>query len=200
MEKNIQHKHKDIKFYGSLDNYSNEDFISLVDSKYGWAHKDQIDAILNGDKYEDQNDSAIEDIARFAASKKEIQLSNSIYSWLEMWNKIESEPNDASIPSLAQSGKEEERFEPGPWILGGASGRMITTPSGYYGDGFIADVDTLANATLIAAAPELYYALKEMYEFFTAYVPLVDHNGRSLHNDWSYEKVVAALSKASPKQ
>lgn len=47
------------------------------------------------------------------------------------------------------------KHEPGPWILGGASGRMVTTPSGYYGDGFIADVDTIANAKLIAAAPEL---------------------------------------------
>ena len=52
----------------------------------------------------------------------------------------------------------EKKHEPGPWILGGASGRMITTPSGYYGDGFIADVDTLANAKLIAAAPDLLAA------------------------------------------
>lgn len=47
------------------------------------------------------------------------------------------------------------KHEPGPWILGGCSGRMIATPSGYVGDGFIADVDTLENARLIAAAPEL---------------------------------------------
>ncbi|MDI9276216.1 hypothetical protein QMZ65_03220 [Pantoea sp. EABMAA-21] len=55
-----------------------------------------------------------------------------------------------------------QEFEPGPWILGGCSGRMITTPDGYVGDGFIADVDTLANARLIAAAPELLEALKAM--------------------------------------
>lgn len=53
------------------------------------------------------------------------------------------------------------RHEPGPWVLGGCSGRMITTPSGYVGDGFIADVDTLANARLISAAPELLEALQK---------------------------------------
>lgn len=53
----------------------------------------------------------------------------------------------------------ELKHEPGPWVLGGCSGRMITTPDGYVGDGFIADVDTLANARLIAAAPELLEAL-----------------------------------------
>jgi hypothetical protein len=54
----------------------------------------------------------------------------------------------------------ERKFEPGPWILGGCSGRKITTPSGYCGDGFIADVDTKANAHLIAAAPDLLEALE----------------------------------------
>ena len=55
----------------------------------------------------------------------------------------------------------EFKGEPGPWILGGCSGRMITTKDGYVGNGFIADVDTLANARLIAAAPELLEALQE---------------------------------------
>lgn len=36
------------------------------------------------------------------------------------------------------------------WILGGCSGRMITTPSGYCGDGFIAEVDLKTNAEHIA--------------------------------------------------
>ncbi|WP_255478864.1 hypothetical protein [Pantoea sp. ME81] len=39
---------------------------------------------------------------------------------------------------------------------------MITTPDGYVGDGFIADVDTLGNARLISAAPELLEALQAM--------------------------------------
>jgi len=51
-------------------------------------------------------------------------------------------------------------FTPGPWTLGGCSGRMITTPNGYVGDGFIADVDTLANANLIASAPDMLEALE----------------------------------------
>lgn len=53
-------------------------------------------------------------------------------------------------------------YTSGPWVLGGCSGRMITTPDGYVGNGFIADVDTLANARLIAAAPELLEALQDM--------------------------------------
>lgn len=44
-----------------------------------------------------------------------------------------------------------------PWILGGCSGRMITTTSGYVGDGFIADVDTKENASLIAEAGTVYH-------------------------------------------
>ena len=55
-----------------------------------------------------------------------------------------------------------KKFEPGPCILGGCSGRMITTPDGYVGGGFSADVDTLANASLISAAPELLEARQEM--------------------------------------
>lgn len=58
----------------------------------------------------------------------------------------------------------EPKFEPGPWITGGCSGRMITTPTGYVGDGFIADVDTKANAMLIAAAPEMYDWLNWLIE------------------------------------
>ena len=56
----------------------------------------------------------------------------------------------------------QEKYEPAPWILGGCSGRMITTPSGYEGDGFIADVDTKANAQLIACAPEMLELLEEV--------------------------------------
>ena len=61
------------------------------------------------------------------------------------------------------------------WILGGCSGRMITTSSGYYGDGFIADVDTLANAKAICKAVNGTY-------------------GKGLDPD-KVEEVVTALSK-----
>lgn len=43
------------------------------------------------------------------------------------------------------------KHEREPWVLGGCSGRMVTTPSGYVGDGFIADVDTKDNARRIVA-------------------------------------------------
>lgn len=46
-----------------------------------------------------------------------------------------------------------------PWILGGCSGRLITTPDGYIGDGFIADVDTDANADYIIVAANNFQAL-----------------------------------------
>jgi len=52
-----------------------------------------------------------------------------------------------------------------PWILGGCSGRMITTPDGYIGDGFIADVDTLANAAFIIRAVNSYDAMREACEW-----------------------------------
>jgi len=61
-----------------------------------------------------------------------------------------------------------EKAAQGPWILGGCSGRMITTPDGYVGDGFIADVDTLANADFIAHSrqdiPNLLAHIAELSE------------------------------------
>jgi hypothetical protein len=42
-----------------------------------------------------------------------------------------------------------EKHELEPWVLGGISGRTVTTPSGYYGDGIIADCDTKANGNRI---------------------------------------------------
>ncbi|MFR9719917.1 hypothetical protein ACL00X_11230 [Aeromonas diversa] len=43
------------------------------------------------------------------------------------------------------------KHEREPWVLGGCSGRMVTTPGGYVGDGFIADVDTKDTARRIVA-------------------------------------------------
>lgn len=56
----------------------------------------------------------------------------------------------------------KEQFTPGPWILGGCSGRMVRPDAFYGGDGFISDVDTIANARLVAAAPNLYAACREV--------------------------------------
>lgn len=57
--------------------------------------------------------------------------------------------------SIKQAIEAAERATPRDidWTLGGCSGRMITTPSGYYGDGFLGDFDTLQNATIAVAAP-----------------------------------------------
>lgn len=51
--------------------------------------------------------------------------------------------------------------EPTPWCLGGCNGRGITTPSGYVGDGLIADCDTLANAEHIVRCVNSHPALLE---------------------------------------
>jgi hypothetical protein len=47
-------------------------------------------------------------------------------------------------------------IEPLPWIIGGSNGRGITTPTGYVGDGLIADFDTKAHAE---------FALKRINEY-----------------------------------
>lgn len=53
----------------------------------------------------------------------------------------------------------------GKWTTGGISGRMITTvKQPYFGDGFLADVDTKANAEFIAASPEIVRFLLDRVE------------------------------------
>ena len=69
-------------FYGSLEHYSNEDFASLIDSKFGWSVKQQCEDILNGDLYKDQNEAALKYIAGFAKIKKEMELYESITNYL----------------------------------------------------------------------------------------------------------------------
>jgi hypothetical protein len=59
---------------------------------------------------------------------------------------------------------------PTPWVLGGASGRMITTPDGYSGDGFLADVDTLANAEFIVRAVNSHDNLVRLLALVRPYV------------------------------
>lgn len=57
-----------------------------------------------------------------------------------------------------------EKREPNKWILGGCSGRMITTPTGYIGDGFLADFDTKANAEYTALCVNNLASLAEALE------------------------------------
>ena len=53
----------------------------------------------------------------------------------------------------------------GKWVLGGISGRMIkSTDREEFG--FIADVDTKANALLISKAPEMLEMLEKCKEYF----------------------------------
>lgn len=92
--------------------------------------------------------------------------------------------------------KYEFKGQNGPWILGGCSGRMITTPDGYVGDGFIADVDTLDNARLIAAAPDLLESLVRAVEHIDATNNgYDDHDPRRIIPIW-YEPARSAIHKA----
>jgi hypothetical protein len=56
---------------------------------------------------------------------------------------------------------------PGPWELGGCSGRMIKDPDGR-GDGFLADFDLKANAAFACAARQLVPALSAERDRLTA--------------------------------
>lgn len=66
----------------------------------------------------------------------------------------------------------EAKHAPTPWIIDGCSGRMITTPGGYYG--FIADVDTKANAAFIVRAVNNHERLVEALEAAARFLPSID--------------------------
>lgn len=57
--------------------------------------------------------------------------------------------------------KNKLKHTPGPWITGGCSGRMIQPEDKSGTNYWIADVDIMANARLISAAPEMLEALIE---------------------------------------
>lgn len=63
--------------------------------------------------------------------------------------------------------------EPRPWILGGCNGRGFTTPTGYIGDGLIADFDTKAHAEhalmCVNAHDGLLDALREAKEIIRVF-------------------------------
>jgi hypothetical protein len=92
----------------------------------------------------------------------------------------------------------ETKFTPGPWVLGGCSGRMITTPNGYVGDGFIGDADTLANAKLMVASPELYQALVGLNQAIDAYWNADSRTDALVKEITRWQQIsLAALNKAT---
>lgn len=54
----------------------------------------------------------------------------------------------------------------------------------------------LEQTDLAALCRRLARQLSAAEEFFTEFVPLRDHNGRSLHEDWSWGDAQAALREA----
>ena len=75
----------DSSFGGNLQNYNADDFEALAESRFGWAIAEQVRDILQGQDYEEQNESALEDIYHFALGKGETQLAESIKSYLDQF-------------------------------------------------------------------------------------------------------------------
>ena len=101
--------------------------------------------------------------------------------------------------------------EPTPWITGGCSGRMITTPSGYCGDGFIADVDTKDNAEFIVRAcnshDELLEACRQLHSDVVSLVECIEETEEDGGRAYDTRKTrrllgeaAAAIAKAKPKE
>jgi hypothetical protein len=72
----------DNQFFGSLSKYSQQDFVAIIDSKFGWAVSEQANDILNGQLYEDQNENALKYIQKVAEEKGEKELAESINDYL----------------------------------------------------------------------------------------------------------------------
>jgi hypothetical protein len=73
---------KETLFYGNIENYTNDDFVALVENKHGWAVAEQAQDILNGEAYDKQNHNALALIRDFAYSKGECELAESIDIYL----------------------------------------------------------------------------------------------------------------------
>jgi len=93
---------------------------------------------------------------------------------------------ELNIDELRAIGKAAHDEE---WILGGCSGRMITTPSGYKGDGFIADVDTLANSTFIATARNNWDALLDAAEERDKMRAVLGKCIEAMERAWAYDQL-----------
>lgn len=91
----------------------------------------------------------------------------------------------------------ETKFTPGHWVYAGRLGfGHLISPNiavAYGGDGSGRADDGLANANLIAAAPDLYAALCDLLEN-EKYQTMVGGNPRAV--DAMLERARAALSKA----
>lgn len=69
----------------------------------------------------------------------------------------------AHAPEFVALDEVEKEAELGPWRPRGCSGRMITRSDGYYGNGFLADVDLLTNTQLICESRNKIRALLDAY-------------------------------------
>lgn len=102
----------------------------------------------------------------------------------------------------------KELFTPGPWKIRAAPRRAKCVAFDISGDrngvcslfdpaksGDIVSQQTVANAYLIAAAPSLYEALKDIEQWFTAQIL-----AGKLRPNVELDRVRSALSLASPDQ
>lgn len=93
-----------------------------------------------------------------------------------------------------------EEFTPGPWKLEFSkhykAWKVIAESNGEWICEIMPKADTIHNANLIAAAPDMYEALKD---FDTMYREILPLRILSVEEKRRFEKVKAALSKANPK-
>lgn len=77
-------------FHGSLVKYDNEDFVALINSRYGWAVAGQAESILDGGDPEDQNSNALQYIYEFAKRKGETELAEYLAGYFKLIGKTSS--------------------------------------------------------------------------------------------------------------
>jgi len=80
MKKEIQFREN--QFYGNLIKYDKDDFIAIIKSKFGWSVSEQLNDILNGQSYAEQNENALAYIYEVAQEKGEYELAESLQNYL----------------------------------------------------------------------------------------------------------------------